>query len=199
MKKRISWLHLENFVFTQAHSKEYLVNANWALYCENYLEGFHIPYVHASLNQLLDYGQYSSEIYPYSNLQLGFAKAGEESFKIPESSPDFGKHIAAYYFWVFPNLMFNYYPWGLSINVVKPLAPNQTKVSFLTYIADQEKFERGAMSMIDRVEREDEAIVENVQRGMKSHFYKSGRYSPKREQGTHHFHRLIAEFLNAEI
>jgi len=196
MMKRIPWLNPENFVFSHAHSKEYLVNANWALYCENYLEGFHIPYVHALLNQLLDYGQYSSEIYKYSNLQLGFAKAGEESFKIPESSPDVGKHIAAYYFWIFPNLMFNFYPWGLSINVVKPLAPNQTKVSFLTYISDQEKFERGAMGMIDRVEREDEAIVENVQRGMKSRFYKNGRYSPKREQGTHHFHSLIARYLS---
>lgn len=195
MMNRIPWLNMENYVFSHAHSKEYLVNANWALYCENYLEGFHIPYVHASLNQLLDYSQYASEIYPYSTLQLGFAKTGEENLKIPESSPDFGKHLAAYYFWIFPNLMFNFYPWGLSVNVVKPIAPNQTRVSFLTYITDQEKFERGAMNMIDRVEREDEAIVENVQRGMKSRFYKTGRYSPKREQGTHHFHKLIAEFL----
>ncbi len=195
MMSRISFLNPENYSFSHAHSKEYLVNANWALYCENYLEGFHIPYVHTSLNQLLDYGSYASEIYPYANLQIGYARSGEEELKIPSSSPDFGKHIAAYYFWVFPNLMFNFYPWGLSMNVVKPIAVNQCKVSFFTYIADQEKFERGAMNMIDRVEREDEAIVENVQRGMKSRFYKSGRYSPKREQGTHHFHQLIAKFL----
>lgn len=195
MMSRIEWIHPENFVFSHAHSKEYLVNANWALYCENYLEGFHIPYVHAALNQLLDYSSYSCEIFPYSSLQLGFARRGEESFKIPESSPDFGKHIAAYYFWIFPNLMFNFYPWGLSVNVVKPMAPSQTRVSFLTYVADQEKFERGAMNMIDRVEREDEAIVENVQRGMKSRFYKNGRYSPAREVGTHHFHRLIAQYI----
>ncbi|MBS1658298.1 MAG: aromatic ring-hydroxylating dioxygenase subunit alpha, partial [Bacteroidetes bacterium] len=57
------------------------------------------------------------------------------------------------------------------------------------------KFERGAINMLDRVEREDEAIVENVQRGVKSRLYKTGRYSPKREQGTHHFHQLIAEFM----
>lgn len=195
MKRRIPQLNPQDYVFSQAHSKDYLVNANWALYCENYLEGFHIPYVHASLNQLLDYSSYESEIYKYSNLQLGFARAGEECFSIPQTSPDYGKNIAAYYYWVFPNLMFNFYPWGLSINVVKPIAPNQTKVSFLTYVADQDKFERGALSMIDRVEREDEAILENVQRGMKSRFYKSGRYSPKREQGTHHFHGLIAEFM----
>jgi choline monooxygenase len=195
MIERIPWLNPENAVLSQHHSKEYLVNANWALYCENYLEGFHIPFVHASLNQLLDYGTYAYELYPYANLQIGYAKAGEETFIIPPTSPDFGKHIAAYYYWIFPNLMFNFYPWGLSVNVVKPVSVNQTKVSFLTYISDQEKFERGAISMLDRVEREDEAIVENVQRGIRSRLYKSGRYSPTKERGTHHFHRLIAKFM----
>jgi len=42
---------------------------------------------------------------------------------------------------------------------------------------------------------EDEAVVESVQRGIRSRFYKHGRYSPARERGTHHFHRLIAEFM----
>jgi choline monooxygenase len=32
-------------------SQEYEVEAHWALYCENYLEGFHIPYVHKGLNR----------------------------------------------------------------------------------------------------------------------------------------------------
>ena len=35
MISRISWLNPENYVFSQAHSKDYLVNANWALYCED--------------------------------------------------------------------------------------------------------------------------------------------------------------------
>ena len=40
-------------------SREYEVNAHWALYCENYLEGFHIPYVHHGLNEIVDYGSYT--------------------------------------------------------------------------------------------------------------------------------------------
>jgi len=43
---------------------------------------------------------------------------------------------------------------------------------------------------------EDEEVVENVQIGVKSRFYKYGRYSVTREQGTHHFHRIIAGLLN---
>ena len=63
-----------------------------------------------------------------------------------------------------------------------------------------QKLERGAGAVggLDRVEREDEAIVEAVQRGVRSRLYNRGRFSPTREQGVHHFHRLIAEVLSAE-
>jgi len=107
-----------------------------------------------------------------------------------------GKEIAAYYFWVFPNMMFNFYPWGLSLNIVKPLSPSLTKVEFRTYIWDETKLEHGAGSILDKVEREDEDIVEKVQKGVSSRFYKHGRYSPKMEKGIHHFHSLITEFIN---
>jgi choline monooxygenase len=36
-----------------------------------------------------------------------------------------------------------------------------------------------------------------VQRGLRSRFYAKGRYSPSREQGVHHFHRLVARFMQA--
>jgi choline monooxygenase len=197
MMERVAWLPLDRLELRKDLSKDYLVSANWALYCENYLEGFHIPFVHAGLNQVLDFGDYTTEIFNYSNLQLGIGKKGDVCFDLPAASPDYGKDVAAYYFWVFPNMMFNFYPWGLSINVVKPLGVSETKVSFLTYVFDESKLGQGAGSGLDEVELEDEEIVENVQKGIRSRFYSHGRYSPKREQGTHHFHSLLAQFMNA--
>lgn len=196
MCSRMSWLPPEEFVFDQSRSRDYLVKAHWALYCENYLEGFHIPYVHNSLNAALDYSNYKTELFRFSNLQIGISKGGEDVFDLPKESKDFGQKISAYYFWIFPNLMFNFYPWGLSINIVKPLKKDLTKVSFLTYVRNESMLDKGAGSELDKVEREDEAIVENVQRGLKSRSYDRGRYSVKRETGTHHFHRLIAEFMS---
>ncbi len=196
MVARIGWMPLEEFVFRPELSRDYLVEANWALYCENYLEGFHIPFVHASLNAQIDYGNYTTELYPYSNLQLGVSKSTEDCFELPENSPDYGKNVAAYYFWVFPNMMFNFYPWGLSVNIVKPVEVAQTTVSFLMFVWDESKLRQGAGADLHGVELEDEDIVQNVQKGIRSRFYKHGRYSVKREQGTHHFHQLIAEFMN---
>jgi choline monooxygenase len=191
VKERLQWFPFDKLVLDTKRSKDYLVKAHWALYCENYLEGFHIPYIHKSLNDALDYANYTQEIYKYTNLQVGRAKSGEVTF---DNSPE--KEIVAYYYWIFPNMMFNFYPWGLSINIVRPIEKNLTKVSFITYISDESKYNMGAGAGLDRVEREDEAIVENVQRGINSQLYKSGRFSPFRETGVHHFHSLIQDFMS---
>lgn len=161
-------------------TSEYRVNAHWALYCENYLEGFHIPFVHKSLNEVVDYGTYSTDLFRYSSVQTGYDAAG---------------NVAGRYVFIFPNTMLNVYPWGVSVNLVRPVSPSETVVEFLTYVSDESLVGEGAGGDLHRVEMEDEAVVESVQCGIRSRYYLHGRYSPTREQGTHHFHRLIAEFL----
>jgi choline monooxygenase len=195
IQKRLSWFPMDELRFFPELSNEYTVKANWALYCENYLEGFHIPFVHAGLNAVLDFGKYTTELFRYSNLQVGFAKEGEACFEPPAGATDHGKKIAAYYFWAFPNLMLNFYPWGVSINEVQPVSVSETRVRFYTYVSDAGKLNTGAGNELDAVEHEDEEVVENVQKGVRSRFYNHGRYSVTREQGTHHFHSLIAEFM----
>jgi choline monooxygenase len=197
MQEKLKVLNLKNLKFVSA--TDYTIKAHWALYCENYLEGFHIPFVHQSLNEAIDFGSYKTETFRFSSLQTGVAKRAEiqQSASVPDSGAtfDFDETVAALYFFIFPNLMFNFYPWGLSVNIVKPLAPDLTKVSYLTFVSDESKLEKGAGADLNLVELEDQAVVESVQKGIRSRFYDKGRYSPLREQGTHHFHRLIAEFM----
>jgi choline monooxygenase len=195
MQKRVDWLPIDKLVFDAARSNDYYIQSNWALYCENYLEGFHIPFVHPGLNAFLDFKDYSTELFTYASLQLGIAKNDENCFDIPTGHPDAGKKIAAYYFWVFPNMMFNFYPWGLSVNIITPIDAGNTKVSFLSFVYDASKLGQGAGSGLDTVEQEDEEIVQHVQEGIRSRFYHYGRYATTREQGTHHFHSLLANFL----
>ena len=198
MQEKLEPLDLNNLKL--ASTRDYIVKAHWALYCENYLEGFHIPFVHQSLNEAIDFGSYKTETFRFSSLQTGIAKQAEtqQSATVSDSDStfDFDETVAALYFFIFPNLMFNFYPWGLSVNIVKPLAPDLTKVSYLNFVSDESKLEKGAGADLNLVELEDQAVVESVQKGIRSRFYEKGRYSPLREQGTHHFHRLIAEFMN---
>jgi choline monooxygenase len=54
----------------------------------------------------------------------------------------------------------------------------------------------GAGAELDVVEQEDEEVVQQVQQGINSRFYTSGRYSVTREQGIHHFHSLLAKYMD---
>lgn len=192
---RIGHLPLHQYRYEPSRVREYLVRAHWALYCENYLEGFHIPFIHASLNETIDYETYAVETFDWAVLQLAIAKGAEEKFDLPPTSPDYGKNVAAYYYWLFPNLMLNFYPWGLSINVVRPQGHGLTKIAFIGYVYDETKLQSGAGADLDRVEREDEAVVEMVQKGLRSRFYDRGRFSPKRENGTHAFQQMVCRAL----
>ena len=195
MAERLDWLPVDEFKYKPDLSRTYKVNANWALYCDNYLEGFHIPYVHKDLNKELEYDEYYTEGVDNTVLQIGVGKDDEAVFYLPKGHPDYGKNIAAYYFFLFPNMMFNFYPWGLSINVVKPKSSEYTEIDYFTYVWKEELMGKGAGGDLDKVELEDGEIVETVQKGIKSKAYDRGRYSPKREIGVHHFHLLLQKYL----
>ena len=201
MRERLAWLPMASWQLDASRSRSFEFDAHWALYVENYLEGLHIPFVHPALNQTLDMSAYHYELGRASVLQLALArpdeKGSEAAFEPPASSPEHGRRVAAYYWWLFPNLMFNVYPWGLSVNVVMPLSPARTRVIFRSFVAEPALLGQGAGGALDPVEMEDEAAVLGVQRGIRSRLYSKGRYSPQHERGTHHFHRLIGECLLA--
>ena len=194
MTDRMRWLPMNEFRFKPELSRSYEVDANWALYCDNYLEGFHIPHVHKGLNKELDYDEYYTETIENIVLQIGIGKDDETTFDLPDNHQDQGKDIAAYYFFLFPNMMFNFYPWGLSVNIVEPLKPARTRIRYLTYVWKKELQGEGAGGDLDKVELEDDDIVEAVQKGVMSQAYNRGRYSPAKEAGVHHFHLLLQKF-----
>jgi len=192
LRTKLAGRTIDQGTFAHERSRDYELAANWALYVDNYLEGFHIPYVHAGLNDVIDYGSYTTTPLPWGVLQTGHAKVGEDAF---DDSPAGGPRIAAYYLWLWPNLMMNVYPWGFSVNVVRPLAVDRTRVAFLTWVTDPGRLDRGAGAGLHDVELEDEAVVESVMKGTTSRLYGRGRYSPTREAGIHRFHRILAEAL----
>lgn len=198
MEERLSFFRPETL--RHRESRDYRVAAHWALYCDNYLEGFHIPFVHPSLAGAIDYGAYDVELFDHLSLQVAVTKDERAAFDLPESHPDHGRGIGAYYFFLFPTTMINLYPWGLSLNVVEPHGPADTRIRFLSFVREGDPPElrnQGAGADLDAVEREDEEVVLSVQRGVRSRLYERGRYSPARERAVHHFHRLLASYVSS--
>ena len=195
VRKRTDWLRPERFIANPADSRDYLVDAHWALYCDNYLEGFHIPFVHRGLTASLDCNAYRTETYRWSSVQIGIARDDQVIFHLPSGHPDEGLRIAAWYVWIWPSTMLNFYPWGLSLNVVLPEGPRRTRISYRVFEREGAPARDGAGADLHRVEVEDERVVESCQRGVSSRLYRPGRFAPRHEAGVHHFHRLLAQAL----
>lgn len=196
LRDRCGYLPWESLVYDETGEEDYEVAAHWQLYVDNYLEGFHIPYVHPGLNQALDASDYAIECHPWSTLQVGIAANPSDAFPAaPEGHPDHGQAVAAYYWWLCPNLMLNLYPWGVSMNIVIPRDTRHSVVRYRRWIWDPSRLQTGAGSDLDTVEREDHLVVERCGRGVRSRLYDRGRYSGAHERGVHHAHGLLNRLL----
>jgi choline monooxygenase len=177
-------------------SADYKVKAHWLAYCDNYLEGFHIPFVHKTLNEKISYEDYRVQCFDQCSVQIADARPGEESIRLTQTDPDYGKDIYAYYWFCYPNTMINIYSWGVSINVVLPVTRNKTRILFRTYLLPGTNPEKFRNTALHQTEMEDEAIVESVQKGLQSKVYHKGRFSPSREQAVHAFHKYLSDVLS---
>jgi choline monooxygenase len=183
-----------------AECRDYVIDCNWKVYVDNYLEGYHIPIAHPGLMREIDYAQYRTDTFRYHSQQFAPIRAmkaddaGERAY-----APGTGSQEALY-FWIFPNLMLNIYPDNISTNLIVPITHEKTLTIFEWFFHDlnsdkvQERVKK-AVAFSDEVQQEDIGLCENVQRGLRSSTYDRGRYSVKRENGVHHFHMLLSEFL----
>jgi choline monooxygenase len=183
-----------------AERRDYLIQCNWKVYVDNYLEGYHIPIAHPGLMREIDYAQYRTDTFRYHSQQFApiramKAKDDGERFYAPGAGQQ-----QALYFWVFPNLMLNIYPDNISTNLIVPISADKTLTIFEWFFRDvssekvQERMKR-AIAFSDEVQQEDIGLCESVQKGLHSSTYDRGRYSVKRENGVHHFHMLLDEFI----
>ena len=179
--------------------REYVVEANWKVYVDNYLEGYHLPIAHPQLFKELDYDAYRVEEFRYHSKQHAPIRSKAEDSLYRRGLPE-GNEPEALYYWVFPNLMLNLYPDNLQTNIILPLGPEKTLTRFEWYVLEPnspgvaEEFAR-SFAFSDQVQQEDIAICESVHKGLRSRTYDRGRYSVLRENGVHHFHELLTRAL----
>jgi choline monooxygenase len=183
--------------------REYLIDCNWKVYVDNYLEGYHLPIAHPQLFKELDYDSYRIEEHRFYSKQFApirELKPGEELgrdrryLRTPDGEED------ALYYWCFPNTMFNIYQDNMSSNVIIPLGPDKTLTVFEWFFAEPGSGEgwesmQQTIAFSDEIQQEDIVICEQVQRGLRSRAYNTGRFSAKRENGVYHFQNLVREFL----
>lgn len=182
IEERISPMDLSALKFDQRD--RYSVKANWKVYVDNYLEGYHIPLVHPDLMGVLDFRSYQTVMKEHYSLQFSPFRDEDNIYGAPGEE--------AFYYFVYPNIMFNILPGRLQVNRVDALTHATCSTVFDYYYLnpDPERIEQDRQ-FSDQVQDEDIDICQRVQAGLESRAYDQGRFSYDLEGGVHHFQQCL--------
>jgi choline monooxygenase len=178
----------------------YTLNCNWKVFVDNYLDGgYHVPHLHQGLSSVLDSVNYTIETGERFCLQ----SSPISTEKADEPTAAVRKGDRALYYWIYPNLMINRYEHVMDLNLVYPRGVDRTEVIFDFYFSDVSEDARqqnvASIAVSERIQAEDVAICESVQRGLTSSTYTAGRLSVRREAGEHLFHKLLYADLKSGL
>ena len=183
-----------------AERRVYSLACNWKVFVDNYLDGgYHVPHLHKGLDSVLDYGGYT--------IENGERFCLQSSPMVAEGADEATRRVRtgdrARYYWIYPNFMVNGYAGAMDTNLVLPRGVDRTDVVFDFYfedVADAARARnRASIDVSERIQDEDVAICESVQRGLRSRAYATGRLSVRREAGEHLFHRLLYADLRRAV
>jgi phenylpropionate dioxygenase-like ring-hydroxylating dioxygenase large terminal subunit len=178
----------------------YTLNCNWKVYVDNYLDGgYHVPHAHKGLSSVVEYTKYTIENFERACLQSSPLDASGAA----DSAIGATRQGHAFYLWIYPNFMINAYSGVMDTNLVLPLGVDKCAVIFDYYFADTSaaaaQRHRDSIAVSEKVQDEDMAICDSVQRGLASRAYVAGRLSVRREAGEHLFHRLLYKDMTAAL
>jgi choline monooxygenase len=151
---------------TYGHRLVRVLACNWKTYADNYLEGYHVPLIHPSLNRALDMSTYRVDV------------PDDTTASTAPTRPR-GRPPAAWLF-RYPNLAVNVYADGMNVERIVPVGHDTTHVVY-DYFARELDQIAAMVEMSNVVLDEDQAMCEAVQRNLDAGVYTAGRLSPKHE------------------
>src|SRR6266571_7443881 len=203
VKESTPGLDLWSLKYKRVANESREVEGNWKQHAWNYMDNYHIRFVHkgpGGLADAIDLESYATELYEYSALQWAYARRPEDSFDPQQVATRFkdptngDRRVFALWWFIFPNLTLNFYPWGLSVNQYMPVRgrPDRTQFPWLQYSLDEAKFkQRNNVWLNEQVDAEDIEAISLVNKGARSGFAPRGRFAPREELGPHWLHGLI--------
>ena len=203
MRKSTPGINFQSFKYEQSPSEVRILNGNWKQHAWNYMDNYHIRFVHkgpGGLSDAIDLDTYTTELYEYSALQWVYSRKPEHGFNPDQIASRFRdpkrpeRRVFALWWFIFPNLALNFYPWGLSANLYLPVPgkPDKTEFHWYQFSLDPSKFsQRKEIWLSEQVDAEDIEAISLVSKGAQSGFAPRGRFAPREEGGPHWLHRLV--------
>jgi choline monooxygenase len=156
-------------------------DANWKVYTENYVEGYHVPSVHLAFDAELESGTFVTRAHNKTVTMRATAKAG-------------GLYEGLWT-WTWPTFTLVLFPGGYDVSRICPISPEKTRVHFDIFVdpeanlSDEQKAatSKGVKDLVS----EDMAISEAVHANLASGVFPGGPLSPRHEEGVALLHDML--------
>ena len=158
------------------------LRCNWKTYVENYLEGYHIPAMHPSLDAEIQSDAYRVDIEGRVVLH-----------HVPPKGDD-GVYNGVFA-WVWPNIALNFYQSGLMVERMSPIGHDITQLDYLYLMPKGVEVSVDTLAMSDQVTLEDKWITERVQENLDAGVYQAGFLSPRHEKGVGAFQNWVRDAI----
>ena len=186
----------------RGRGREWVVNANWKIVVENFLECYHCPVAHPSFSKLIDVDPdaYRLTTSRWFSSQYGPVNEPGGNGKALPYDP-VGQIRASQFHFIWPNWTLNVFPGPANVRVLvfRPVDPDRTVTYVDGYWAPGTSDE-----VIDEITEfgnvvgaEDTALVEAVHAGLRSGAIPQGRLLLDSEHLLQHFQLLVAEALSS--
>ncbi|MBT5434274.1 MAG: aromatic ring-hydroxylating dioxygenase subunit alpha [Alphaproteobacteria bacterium] len=185
---------------------DYVIDANWKLIVENFIDSYHVKWIHKELDATTPMTTYRHET--VGNISIGRAPA-------PLSRPGYGGNMPGWpgmseestqtltYLALFPNLLLVFSSDQMTCFHLMPDGPFRTRERIKFYMphdALSPEFETDRTESVNayrKLNDEDVWLVEELQQSRRSPAFDGGRFSPHWDRITHHFAKQVAEAVLA--
>ena len=160
-------------------------DANWKVYTDNFVEGYHIPGIHPSFHAAIDFKQ--------------FATTAHKGFVRMTCPPRDGMFYRGKWLWMWPNWTLSLFEGGMNTSRINPLAVNRTEQLYSFYFSDLTAATEAARNDTIRrnlaVVREDYEVCVGTHKNYETGLFSTGPLSSRHERGVHYFQSKVSEAL----
>lgn len=164
--------------FQWVHEERLTFDANWKIYTDNFVEGYHIPGIHPAFHRAIEFD--------------AFETTAHDGMVRMTAPPRDGLFYRGKWMWMWPNWTLSLFNGGMNTSRINPIDHQRTELIYNFYFADvndpaREKTIADNLAVI----REDFEVCLETQKNYVSGGYRAGPLSPRHEQGVAYFQDML--------
>jgi choline monooxygenase len=169
--------------YQAVRSERLVFDANWKIYTDNFVEGYHIPGIHPGFFAAIDFEQ--------------FKTTAHDGFVRMTAPPRDGLFYRGKWLWTWPNWTLSLFDGGMNTSRINPIDHQRTELIYHFYFADPTRDSDIADTIARNlaVVREDFEICIETHKNYATGAYSAGPLSPRHEAGVAYFQNRLKESL----